>query len=109
MFIVTKDFQVLKAGAATDWEVGHVENMIGFVVGQVNNEEVQGLVNGFGKAELACEKVDGAKAAISKTMAALGDVIVDVSGGEHGLAASADIGLVETAVHAALVIDQPSW
>ena len=34
-------FEIFKADAATQWVVGEIENMIGFVIGQMNLERVQ--------------------------------------------------------------------
>ncbi len=45
--------------------VGDVENVIGFVIGQMDLEEVQTLVDGLGQPELVGEHVDGPDAAVS--------------------------------------------
>ena len=80
--------------------------MVGFVVGQMELEQVQAAVDGVDEAELAGQGVDGADAAVADAAGAVGDLVVDVAGGEHGLVAAAQVGLVEAAFDPALAVGQ---
>ena len=92
-FVVAAQFDVLQAGAVAQGVVGEVEDVIGLVVGQVELEQVQAVVDGVDEAELAGQEVHGADAAVADAAAAVADFIVDVAGGEHGLGAAAQVGL----------------
>ena len=105
-FVVAAQFEVLQAGAVAQGVVGEVEDVVGLVVGQVDLEQVQAVVDGVDEAELAGQGVDGADAAVADAAGAVGDLVVDVAGGEHRLAAAAQVGLVEAALDAALAVGQ---
>ena len=64
-FIVATQFDVLKAGAVAQCVVGDVEDVIGLVIGQMDFQELEPLVDGLWQAELVCEHVEGADAAVS--------------------------------------------
>ena len=105
--VVAAQFDVLEAGAVAQGVVGDVEDVVGLVVGQVELEQVQALVDGVDEAELAGQGVDGADAAVGDAAGAVGDLVVDVGGGEHGSGAAAEVGFVEAAFDAALAVGQP--
>jgi hypothetical protein len=86
--------------------VGEVEDVIRLVVRQVELEQVQAAVDGFGEPEFAHEEVQGADAAVSNAAAALAELVVDVAGGEHGFGAAAQVALVETFLDPALATCQ---
>ena len=58
------------------------------------------------KPELPGQQVDGADAAVADAAAAVGDLVVDVAGGEHGLGAAAQVGLVEPLLNPLLAAGQ---
>ncbi len=106
--VVATQFDVLKAGAFAQGVVGQVENVVGFVVGQVNLEEHQTPIDGIDQTEATCQQVHGADAAVSDAAVTVTDLIVNVRGGEHRLLAAIDIGFVESPLDAALAIVQLS-
>jgi len=59
----------------------------GFVEGQVDLEPVQPLVDGVDQPDLPSQGVDGPKAAVDEAAGAVGDVVMDVAGGEQGFGA----------------------
>ena len=61
--VVAAQFDVLEAGAVAQGVVGDVEDVVGLVVGQVELEQVESLVDGLGQAEFADQELDGADAA----------------------------------------------
>jgi hypothetical protein len=107
VLVLAAQFDVLKAGAVAKGVVGDVEDVVGFVVGQVNDQEVELAVNGVDEAELSCQGMDGADAAVSDAADAAGGLIVNVGGSEHGSGTAAEAGGVETSLDAALAVVQP--
>ena len=63
--------------------------MIGFVIGQMNLEQVETSVDGLDEAELVGEGMHGADATVADAAGALGDLVVDVASCHHGLFAVA--------------------
>ena len=56
---------------------------------------------------VARQGVEGADTAVGDAASPCGDFIVDVAGSEHGSGATAEVGLVEAALDAALAVVQP--
>ena len=77
-----------------------------FVPNLLVPEEVQILVDGLDETDALSEQVKGADAAVSDAAAAVGDVIVDVGGGEGGPAGVAEAFLVESAFNSALAVGE---
>jgi hypothetical protein len=100
------EFEVLQAGAVGQGVVGEGQDVVGLVVGQVELEQVQATVDGLDEADLACQGVQGPNAAAAEAAGAVGDLVVDGAGGEHGLSAVRDVGLVQAAFNAALAVGQ---
>jgi hypothetical protein len=86
--------------------VGEVENVIGLVVGKVELEQVQAVVDGVDEADLPRQGMDGPDAAAADTACAGGHFVVDVAGGEHGSLTATAVGAVETTSEAALAVGQ---
>jgi hypothetical protein len=76
------------------------------MVGAVELEQVQAAVDGVDEADPACQGVHGTDAAAADTAGAVGDLIVDVAGGEHGPLAVGCVRPVETALEAPLAVGQ---
>jgi hypothetical protein len=104
--VLAAEFEVLQAGAVTQGVVGEGEDVVGLVVGEVELEQVQVPIEGVDEADLAGEGVEGADTAAADAPGAVGDLVVDVAGGEHGAAAVRDAGFVEAAFEAALAVGQ---
>jgi hypothetical protein len=83
--IVASQFHVVEAGAVAQRIVGEVQDVVTFMIGEVIFEQVETFVDGFGKAQLAYQKWDGADATAGNGLSLGGGVIVDVRGGEDGL------------------------
>ena len=82
--VVATQFDVLQAIAVAKGVVGEVEDVIRFVIRQMDLEQVQPLVDGVDEANAFGEKVKGADAAVSDGAVALADLVMDVAGGEDG-------------------------
>jgi hypothetical protein len=107
VLVVAAEFDVLQAGPVAQGVVGDVEDMVGFVVRQVDLEEFEFVVEGVDEAELSDEGVHGADATVGDTTDASGSLVVDVGGGEHGSGAAAEVGLVKALLDAALAVVKP--
>jgi hypothetical protein len=95
-------FDVVEAGAVAQRVVGEVQDVVGLVVGEVELQQVESLVDGLGQAELADQQMDGADAAAGDAAGLGGDVIVDVGGGEDRLGRGGGDGPVESAADSPL-------
>ena len=105
-FIVAKEFQVLQASAAAQGQIGQGEHVVGFMVREVDLQQLQTLVQGVDEAEPTGEGMNEANAAAGDAAGTLGDLIVNVGSGHHGLAATAQVLLVQSALDPALAVGQ---
>ncbi len=76
-FIVAAEVDVLKAGAVAQSVVGDVEDVVGLVIGQMDFQEVETLVDGLWESELVCEHVDGPDAAVGDGSVSVRNVVFD--------------------------------
>src|SRR5262249_59620302 len=70
-------------GGGEDIE-GDVEDMVGFVAGEIRLEEVERAVDLLGESELLSQEEDGPDAAGTEPAGARCRFVVDVGGGHHG-------------------------
>ncbi len=80
--VVASQFDVVEASAVAEGVVGEVEDVIGLVVGEVELGQVEPLVDDFGEAELADERLDGADAAVGDRAGLGSDLVMDVGRGD---------------------------
>jgi hypothetical protein len=106
--IVAAEVQVLQAGAAAHGVVGDSENVIGVVIGQVDLEEAELLVEGFVQAPVFNEPMDRPEAAAGDSAGALGNLVMDIAGGEDGLEGEGVPAFVEAALDSALAFLEPA-
>ncbi len=104
--VVAPQFDVLQAGAVTESVVSEVENVIRFVKGQVDLEQVQPVVDGVDQADLSGQGVEGADPAMGDPTAAVTDLLMNVAGREHRLVATTELGLVQAPHDPALALSQ---
>ena len=83
--IIASQFDVVEAGAVAEGVVGEVQDVVGLVIGEVELEQVEPLVDGLGEPEFADQELDGADAAAGDGAGLGGDLVVDVRGGEDRL------------------------
>jgi phytoene/squalene synthetase len=76
------------------------------VKGHVYLEQVQPSVDGVDQTDLSGQGVDDADAAVREATGAVSDLIMDVAGREHGLAAVAELSFVQAPFDAALAVDK---
>ena len=105
--VVAPQFQVLETGAVAERVVGDVEDVVGLVIGQVNLEQVQVLVDGLGQAEPVGEHVDGPDTTVGNGSVAVGHVVGDEVIGEDGPVCGHVLGLVESALDSGLACAEP--
>ena len=80
--------------------------MVGFVIREVELEEVQLVVDGIDKTDLTSQSVQETDAAATQSAAAVGDLIVDVRGRELGSVATVAVAFVEAAFESLLAAAQ---
>ena len=80
--VVASLFDVVEAGAVAQGIVGEVEDVVGLVVGEVELEQVEPLVNGFREAEVADQQLNPADAAARNRASLGGDLVLDVVRGD---------------------------
>ena len=82
--VVAPQLEVLDAPAAGEEIQGDVEDVVGFVVGQVPLEEVEVAVDVLDELDLLGQEEEGADAAGTEPAAPTGVFVVDIAGGHHG-------------------------
>jgi hypothetical protein len=65
-------------GAVAQRVVGEVQDVVGLMVGEVELEQMESLVDGLGEAEFPHEQLDGADAAAGDGLRLGGGLVVDV-------------------------------
>ena len=85
--VVATQFEVFDSFAAGEDVEGDVQDMVGFVIGKMPFEEMEVVVDVADQADPAGQQEHGADAAGGKALDAIGEFVVDVVGGHHGLIA----------------------
>src|SRR5262249_51976103 len=93
--VIAARLDVLQTGAVTQGVVGEVEDVIGLMKRQVDLEQVQARVDGVDQADVPGQGMDGADAAVGHAAAAVGDLMGEVAGREHRMAASTELSFVQ--------------
>jgi hypothetical protein len=78
--VIASQLDVIEAGTVAQRVVGDVEDVVGFVVGEVELEQVEPLVDSLREAELADQQVDGADAAAGDGSCLGRGFVLDVAG-----------------------------
>jgi hypothetical protein len=102
--IIATQFNVLQTSAIAEGVVGEVEDVVGFMVRQMDLQEVEFAINGRDKAELSSQGMESANAAVANAPDAGRSLVMDVAGGEARLAAAAEVGFVEAALDSPLAV-----
>src|SRR5262249_20939100 len=95
--VVASQLNIVEAGPVAQRVVGEVQDMVGLMVGQVELEQVEPLVDGLSEAEVPHEPLDGGGGAAGDRPGLVGDLVVDVGGGEDGVGRGSGDGPVEPA------------
>src|SRR6185369_12470804 len=77
---------------------GEGQDMVGIVIGQMDLEQMQALVNPLDEAEPPGQEMEGTDASVSDAAGAVADLVVNVAGREHGLRTTTEVGLIEAAL-----------
>ena len=85
--VVASQFEVFEPVAAREDVEGDVQDMVGFVIGEMPLEEMEVMVDVVDQAGPASQQEDGADAARGEALDAIGQFVMDVAGGDHGLVA----------------------
>ena len=82
--VVAPQFEVFDALAAGEDIEGDVQDMVGFVVGQMPLEQVKIAVDILDESDLLSQEEEGPDAAGTEPADAIGMFVVDIGGGHHG-------------------------
>src|SRR5262249_34114652 len=104
--VVATHFDIFEVAAVAQRVVSDVENVIGLVIGEMDLEKLQSLINSVDESNLARQGVHSADAAVDDAPGTIRDLIVDVVGGKHRLVTTSELALVETALDATLAVRQ---
>ena len=85
--IVAPQLDMFEAAATGEDIESNVQNMVGFVIGEVAFEEMEIEVDAGDQAGGPCQHHHGADAAGGEALDALAEFVVDVGGGDHGAVA----------------------
>ena len=92
----------MDAVAVAQGVIGDIQDMIGFVIGEMNLEHMEALVDAIDETDLLGEQMKSADAAVADTVNALGNLVVNVGGREDGPMAADRSGFIETTLDSAL-------
>ena len=82
--VVAEQLDVLETATAGEDVEGDVQDVVGFVIGEMAFEEMEVGVDGGDQAGGARQQHHGADAACGEAVDALTEFVVDVAGGDHG-------------------------
>jgi len=82
--VVAPQLEVLDPGPTGQDVEGDVQHVVGLVVGQVPLEQVEAAVDVTDEPTLAGDQEHGPDAAAGQSLDAVGQLILDVTGGDHG-------------------------
>jgi hypothetical protein len=82
--VVASQFEMFDAFAAGEDVQCEVQDVVGFVIGEMLLEEVEVAVDLVDQAGPACQQEHGADSACGESLDAAGEFIMDVVGGHHG-------------------------
>src|SRR5262249_18512610 len=104
----TQPLEVVDGLAAGEEVGGEIEDVIGFVVGDVPFEQAEPRVEVAGELQALDEELDGAEAGGVEARGLVGDLIVDAGGLEHGPALVVPLLFAEAVLDAPLAITEPA-
>jgi hypothetical protein len=81
--VVASEFEVFDAFAAGEDIEGDVQDMVGFVIGEMPLEDMEVVVDVADQTSPARQEEHGADAARGEALNAIGEFVVDVVGGNH--------------------------
>ncbi len=94
--VAAQQFQMLQTRSAGQQVVGDVQHVVGVVVGQMDLQQAEVLVDRLVEPELPHQQVHGPDAAVGGGPRAVGNLVMDVRGGHHGPVASPVVVLVQS-------------
>src|SRR5262249_53748146 len=83
--VVAEPLEVFEPATAGADVEGEVQDMVGFVVGEMDLQELDVVVDGGDQAGPLGQQEHGPDAARGQTLDTLAEFVVDVAGGDHGV------------------------
>ena len=106
--VLAAQFDVLQTGAVAQGVVGEIEHMIGFVVRQVQFEQVQAGINGLDQTATPRQQMEGPDAAAGDGARLVGYFVLNVAGRELRSQAGRVVFPIEAAFDSALAPGEPA-
>jgi hypothetical protein len=106
MLVLAAQLEILQAGAVTQGVVSDGKDVVGLVIGEMNLQELEALVEAFDESEAAGEQMESADAAGGNAANTVADLIVNVAGGEDGLGAAPQVRFIEASFDPPLAVTQ---
>ncbi len=103
-FVLAQPLHVFESLAAGKAVVGDVEDVVTLVVGQMDFEQLQVLVDLLGQAQALDHEMDGADAPAVFGLGSGGHLIVDVGGIQHGIGLVGPVAGFEAAFDSGLAV-----
>ncbi len=107
VLVVAAQFDVLQTDAVAQGVVGEVEHVIGFVIGQVQLEQMQTLIDRLDQTVASRQQMHGADAAAVDAAPFGRHFVINVAGSELRFEAEREILLIEATLDAALASREP--
>ena len=100
--VIAAQFDVLDTVAVAQGVIGDIQDMIGFVIGEMNLEQMEALVDAIDEPDFLGEQMKSADAAVADAVNAIANLVVNVGGREDGPMAADRFGFIEPTLDSAL-------
>jgi len=100
--VVAPQFDIIEMAALAQGVVSDIEDVVGLMIGQMDLEQMEAIIDGIDQSELQDEGMHGADAAVNDAVGSAGDLVVNVASGKNWLVALGEYGLVEASFNTAL-------
>jgi len=107
-FVVAKPLEVFQASTSGQGVVGDVQNVVRFVVGQVDFQQLQGLVDLLHQPHAPDQLMDRPDSPRTEAARSLRELVVNVRRPEHRTALVAPIAISKTTLDSALAVSKIS-
>ena len=108
VLVVAAQFDVLQTDAVAQGVVGEVEHVIGFVIRQVQLEQMQTLIDRFDQTTTPRQQMESANAAAGDAADLVRYFVMNVAGGQLRLEAEGEVFLIETTFDSTLATGEPA-
>ena len=105
-FVVAPQLDVFQAGSAGQEVVGDVEHVVRLMVRQMALQKMQPAIDGLDQPRSPGQQVHRSDPAASQTPHAVGQLVLNVTGGEHGPGLIRPVAITEPVLNSTLAVAQ---